>query len=136
MSGVDSTCQADRHRSSSSDTPVPQQASSSTAKAQPVPVRSKQNNRVIIAKRIPIHKKPEKKEVVKAKGQESDLQKQAVEEILRETKRSALRAEIGGSWRKAPKVQKKLVDATLLQAVQGNKRIDTKKQQKKHSSSD
>ena len=78
MSGVDSSCQADR--SSTSDKALPPPASNSTAKApQPVLVKSKQNSRIIIAKRIPVrHKKPETKVAEKEakKGTaDSDLQK-------------------------------------------------------------
>ena len=51
----------------------------------------------------------------------------AVAEILRDTVRSATRAEISGSWR-APKtkVQSRLLDNALSQALQSNRRLSKK----------
>ena len=73
MSGVDSTGSADPSGSSADLQP----ASSSTGpnKAQPVLVRTKQGKQIVIAKRIPVHKKPQKPEGEKAKLQDSNLQK-------------------------------------------------------------
>jgi len=53
-----------------------------------------------------------------------DLEKKAIEEILTETQRGSSRAEVGGvlAWRPAPKVQKRLINSALLQALQSNKR--------------
>ena len=53
--------------------------------------------------------------------------KEAVAEILRDTVRSATRAEISGSWR-APKtkVQSRLLNNALSQALQSNRRLSKK----------
>lgn len=62
-----------------------------------------------------------------SKINDDQLEKDAVAEILRDTVRSATRAEISGSWR-APKtkVQSRLLDNALSQALQSNRRLSKK----------
>jgi len=102
--------------------------SSSSNPRQPAPIfiRSiKQKNKIFVAKRLPVKEKSTKKQDTNSS---TDLQRQAVEEILRETKRTASRASAeGGSWLRAPKVQKRLVNNTLLQVVQNNRRENASK---------
>jgi len=93
---------------------------------QPVLIRSKNRS---IKKALPVSAEPvkpiEEEASSKQPGDSSgNLQKQAVEEILRE---AARRSESGGTWLSRKKVDKRLVDATLVQAVQGNNREDIKK---------
>ena len=50
----------------------------------------------------------------------------AIEEILKDTKRGATRAEISGSWLPPKKVNSRLVNNTLVQALQSNRRRQMK----------
>jgi len=74
-------------------------------------------------------KKVNKNSASKTKINDDQLEedKEAVAEILRDTVRSATRAEISGSWR-APKtkVQSRLLDNALSQALQSNRRLSKK----------
>ena len=48
--------------------------------------------------------------------------RKAIEEIIRDTKRGAIRAEVGGAygWKSAPKVNPHLFGNTLMQVIQTN----------------
>ena len=50
--------------------------------------------------------------------------REAINEILKETKRGAIRSEISGAygWKSAPKVNSRLFGNTLIQAIQTNRR--------------
>lgn len=54
------------------------------------------------------------------------LETDAIEEILKDTKRGATRAEISGSWLPPKKVNSRLVNNTLVQALQSNRRKQMK----------
>jgi len=54
------------------------------------------------------------------------LETDAIEEILKDTKRGATRAEISGSWLPPKKVNSRLVNNTLVQALQSNRRRQMK----------
>jgi len=54
------------------------------------------------------------------------LETDAIEEILKDTKRVATRAEISGSWLPPKKVNSRLVNNTLVQALQSNRRKQMK----------
>ena len=60
------------------------------------------------------------------------LLRDAIKEILRDTVRSATRAEISGSWRPPKaKVQSRLLDNALSQALQSNRRLKNHQKSKK-----
>lgn len=59
------------------------------------------------------------------------LETDAIEEILKDTKRGATRAEISGSWLPPKKVNSRLVNNTLVQALQSNRRKQMKPKQLK-----
>ena len=62
--------------------------------------------------------------------------RQAVEEIIKDTKRGAVRAEVSGAygWKSAPKINSRLFGNTLSQVIQTNKRIDKRRVPLKYSS--
>ena len=52
--------------------------------------------------------------------------RKAIEEIIRDTKRGAIRAEVGGAygWKSVPRINPRLFGNTLIQVIQTNKRKD------------
>lgn len=62
---------------------------------------------------------------------EANLESDAVNEILRDTQRGATRAEVSGSWRPpSSKVNSRLINNALVQALQSNRRNSQKRRNK------
>jgi len=67
-----------------------------------------------------------------AKESEDKLERDAIEEILRETHRGATRAEVSGSWRPPKRINSRILQNTLIQTIQSNKRQRTNKMKNKN----